>query len=81
MTITEFDRRKHALLKLLEARLADTALSPEQRQSYFRALGIVYSYGYAERLQMKGLLTRLVVDCFVQDDVMEQCILFDKSIT
>ena len=82
MTQQLFNERKDKLKKLAIEEKDDIKADLNTRQSIERLLKLLEMYNYDNRVKMKGILTRTIIDSLrINYSLGEKFIQFDNSIT
>lgn len=76
-----FNRRKDDLLSIVKNRLATPDLSDTERTSLNQLIKVMNEYTFANRLEIKGFLSHVIVDSLTVDySVGDKFIEFDNHI-
>ena len=81
MTKEEYEKRIESLLQQVRDRLNESGLSELEISSLNRLIEIMDEYTFENRLEVKGMVSRLIIDSFQLDySICERFIQFDNSI-
>ncbi len=77
----EYNKRKEVLLQIVKDNLNNPNLTEVEKKSLNRLVEIMNRYTFENRLQTKGLVTRVIIDSLQLDySIGEKFIKFDNSI-
>ena len=78
----EYKTKKETLLELVKDKLANVYLTEREETSLNKLLEIMKRYEYENRIEIKGLISRVIVDSLEIDySIGEKFIEFDNSIS